>query len=34
VQAHRGSIEIQSQEGQGTEFIIKVPLDLKGGVGA
>jgi two-component system NtrC family sensor kinase len=34
VQAHRGGIEIHSQEGQGTEFIIKVPLDLKGGVGA
>jgi two-component system NtrC family sensor kinase len=34
VQAHGGSIEIQSQEGQGTEFIIKIPLDLKGGVGS
>jgi two-component system NtrC family sensor kinase len=29
VQDHRGSIEVQSEEGAGTEFIVKIPLDLE-----
>jgi two-component system NtrC family sensor kinase len=29
VQDHRGSIEVQSEEGVGTEFIVKIPLDLE-----
>jgi two-component system NtrC family sensor kinase len=29
VQDHGGSIEVQSQEGVGTEFIVKIPLDLE-----
>ncbi len=29
VQDHSGSIEIQSQEGAGTEFIVKIPRDLE-----
>jgi two-component system NtrC family sensor kinase len=29
VQDHRGSIEVQSEEGVGTEFIVKLPLDLE-----
>jgi two-component system, NtrC family, sensor kinase len=28
VQEHGGSIEVQSEEGVGTEFIVKIPLDL------
>jgi two-component system NtrC family sensor kinase len=29
VQDHGGSIEVKSEEGSGTEFIIKIPLDLE-----
>jgi two-component system, NtrC family, sensor kinase len=29
VQDHDGSIEVQSEEGLGTEFIVKIPLDLE-----
>jgi two-component system NtrC family sensor kinase len=29
VQDHGGSIEVQSKEGVGTEFIVKIPLDLE-----
>ena len=29
VQDHRGSIEVQSEEGAGTEFIVKIPRDLE-----
>ena len=29
VQDHRGSIEVKSAEGRGTEFIVKIPLDLE-----
>ena len=29
VQDHRGSIEVQSEEGQGTEFIVRIPLNLE-----
>ncbi len=29
VQDHRGSIEVQSEQGAGTEFIVKIPLDLE-----
>jgi len=29
VQDHRGSIEVRSEEGRGTEFIVKIPLDLE-----
>ena len=29
VQDHGGSIEVQSEEGVGTEFIVKIPLDLE-----
>jgi two-component system NtrC family sensor kinase len=29
VQDHRGSIEVQSEMGVGTEFIVKIPLDLE-----
>jgi len=29
VQDHRGSIEVQSQEGVGSEFTVKIPLDLE-----
>jgi two-component system, NtrC family, sensor kinase len=29
VQDHGGSIEVQSEEGLGTEFIVKIPLDLE-----
>ncbi len=29
VQDHRGSIEVQSEEGRGSEFIVKIPLDLE-----
>jgi two-component system NtrC family sensor kinase len=27
VKDHRGSIEVQSEEGVGTEFLVKIPLD-------
>lgn len=30
VQAHRGSIDVQSGEDQGTEFIVRIPLDVEG----
>jgi two-component system NtrC family sensor kinase len=29
VQEHGGSIDVQSDEGVGTEFIVKIPLDLE-----
>ena len=29
VQEHGGSIEVQSEEGVGTEFLVKIPLDLE-----
>jgi len=29
IQDHGGSIEVQSEEGRGTEFIVKIPLDLE-----
>ena len=29
VQDHGGSIDVQSEEGVGTEFIVKIPLDLE-----
>jgi two-component system, NtrC family, sensor kinase len=29
VQDHGGSIEVQSEEGVGTEFVVSIPLDLK-----
>jgi two-component system NtrC family sensor kinase len=29
IQDHRGSIEVQSEVGVGTEFIVKIPLDLE-----
>ena len=29
IQDHRGSIEVQSEEGRGTDFIVKIPLDLE-----
>ena len=29
VQDHRGSIEVRSEEGVGTEFIVKIPRDLE-----
>ena len=29
VQDHRGSIEVKSEVGEGTEFIVKIPLDLE-----
>ncbi len=29
VQDHGGSIEVKSEEGQGTEFIVSIPLDLE-----
>ena len=29
VQEHGGSIDVQSEEGAGTEFIVKIPLDLE-----
>ena len=29
VQDHHGSIEVESEEGVGTEFIVKIPLDLE-----
>ena len=29
VQDHGGSIEVQSEEGVGTEFIVRIPLDLE-----
>jgi two-component system NtrC family sensor kinase len=29
IQDHRGSIEVQSEEGVGTEFIVKIPLNLE-----
>jgi len=29
VHDHQGSIEVQSEEGVGTEFIVKIPLDLE-----
>ncbi len=29
VQDHGGSIEVESEEGIGTEFIVKIPLDLE-----
>jgi two-component system NtrC family sensor kinase len=29
VQDHGGSIEVQSEEGAGTEFIVRIPLDLE-----
>ena len=29
VQDHHGSIEVQSEEGEGSEFIVKIPLDLE-----
>jgi two-component system NtrC family sensor kinase len=29
VQDHHGSIEVLSEEGVGTEFIVKIPLDLE-----
>jgi two-component system, NtrC family, sensor kinase len=29
VQDHGGSIEVQSEEGMGTEFIVRIPLDLE-----
>ena len=30
VEAHRGSLECHSREGEGTEFVISIPTDLKG----
>jgi two-component system NtrC family sensor kinase len=30
VQAHRGRIGVRSEEGQGAEFLIEIPLNLKG----
>jgi len=32
VQDHGGSIEVQSQEGVGSEFRVKIPLDLAEGI--
>ena len=29
VQDHGGSIEVQSEQGAGTEFIVKIPSDLE-----
>jgi two-component system NtrC family sensor kinase len=29
VQEHGGSIEVQSEEGVGTEFLVQIPLDLE-----
>jgi signal transduction histidine kinase len=29
VQAHQGTIAVKSQEGEGTEFRIEIPLNLK-----
>jgi two-component system NtrC family sensor kinase len=29
IQDHRGSIEVQSEEGAGTEFTVRIPLDLE-----
>jgi len=29
IQAHKGSIEVQGEEGKGTEFIIQIPQDLE-----
>jgi two-component system NtrC family sensor kinase len=29
VQDHGGSIEVQSEEGMGTEFVVKIPMDLE-----
>src|SRR5262249_6708788 len=29
IQAHSGSIEVQSKVGQGTTFVIKIPLNLR-----
>jgi two-component system NtrC family sensor kinase len=29
IQDHQGSIEVQSNEGGGTEFVLKIPLDLE-----
>jgi two-component system NtrC family sensor kinase len=29
VQEHGGSIDVQSEEGVGTEFLVKIPLDLE-----
>jgi two-component system NtrC family sensor kinase len=30
VQAHRGTIDVQSEESQGTEFVIRIPIALPG----
>ena len=30
IQAHHGSIDVQSGKDQGTEFIVRIPLDLEG----
>ena len=32
VQAHKGSIEVRSQEGEGTEFTIQIPNNLEEGI--
>ena len=31
VEAHHGTLECHTEEGQGTEFAISIPMDLKGG---
>lgn len=30
IQSHHGTIQVQSEEGQGTEFLVKIPMDLEG----
>ena len=30
IQAHHGTIDVQSGKDQGTEFIVRIPLDLEG----
>jgi two-component system NtrC family sensor kinase len=30
VKSHQGTIDVASKEGEGTEFLVQIPLDLRG----